>query len=248
MSLLQRPPLDVDATVGCEGRGKRASFEKRRLTDVEQVIYDTTTRLLSASTTLRPYAGAVIRRSVLVKPETMLAIEDNESTIFDGQVASLPFVAPINRAMFDWWARQPQAKTSTPTPIESTIDALELPIGWHIDQEICDDHGPALPTYGPLTAIAFYQGSATYKLDVKRNLECFTMRDAERINELYRDDNKHAPSRFAATIDATAGDLVLWTNIPPTAHSVETSPDRAAFGFKSGHIPLFPNEHANGVE
>lgn len=208
MLILPRKPLEAHASLYCPSP--------------EAALYDTTARLLEASTTRRPYTGAVIRQGLRGKElAEFQAAGDKPEQVH--RVAS--FLKPIQAALNDWWKVQPQAQNYDISPLEHYGEPVKGEIGWHADQIVEE----GFPVIGPLVTSTTIKEESTYYLKVMPR-DVWNPDDTVDINayrdELYNDIPKDDSS--VRTITAKPGDVVIWTEIPPTWHGVEASADRRA--------------------
>lgn len=212
MSLLQRKPIDVHASIGCE----RAPG----------LLYRTNTLLLTAGQSIRPFAGAIVR-SALSKSERIRMLESDKA------LAHPQFLDPINRAVDNWWSifSHPQSVTLQALFFDDISSDAELE--WHSDQDIRHD---GLPHRGPITAIAVLEGSMKYRLSVGRR-SVFNANNAD----YFADDEKPInPNRGTHEVVARAGDVLTFTNIPGTWHAGEAvgSATRAIYMSNLGRNPV----------
>lgn len=203
MSLLQRPPIDVHASIGC--------------TRAPELLRDSATRLLEASDTLFPYAGAIVR-SAVTKPE-IAEIRGDDADLRLALLEAADFLQPVNEAMQEWWGS---------TPLNTGwLEVKDLYYSgniWDQDTERHIDQGlntklPS-PQHGPLTALLITGGSTEYELEVLRKNP---LKPGERDYFLHQQELPKP--RKTAKIAAKIGDIVLFTNVPPTIHTARSITD-----------------------
>ena len=194
--ILQRKPIDVNASVGC---GERT-----------EVIYDTTAKLLERAYSLRPHVGAVIRNAV---PGARSLHETDKFT----------FMEPIQRATELWW-RHRQTVTTTP-------DISQYEVRWRdtnpqLSEYNCEGHYDqkvglgGRPSFGPLTVGLVLEGVIDYKLAVKR-ANPFVI-PPQIFNIMVSEAEGEAPRRTDTIVGTQPGDIVMFTNTPPTWHEVRS--------------------------
>lgn len=214
MSLLQRAPIDVDAIAGCNTRA--------------EVLFDTTTRLLNASTGLFPYAGAIIHNAAPSDEiEAMLDPNRRHPAI---EVAS--FLKPVNRAMHEWWDNT-NAYPHLPLEDMESVGSKARDIYMHFDQRLDEYRLPIRM----MTGLLCLQGVAKYRLSVKRK------NPFNQKHTAYFDINHdHEQPGRTALVTARVGDLLLFTDLPPTFHEAESSDDRLSLLYISRFVPAEPVE------
>ncbi len=214
MSLLQRPPIDVNAAIGCD----RAPYH----------LYRSNAALLAAGQTLQPYAGALVR-SVLGKSQRRRILD---SEILGEQPE---FLIPIDRATEDWWKVFPHPPSVTLQSLKLDDLSSDESFESHSDQDIRMD---GLPHRSPITAIAILEGSIKYRLSVGR-ADVF---DARNMDYFADDEEPLNPTRRWHEITANAGDILTFTNIPGTWHEGEVVGGSAIRAIYMSHLGRNPVE------
>ncbi|MDQ5972361.1 MAG: hypothetical protein QG553_520 [Patescibacteria group bacterium] len=179
-----------------------------------ELMYEATLELLSMSQTPCPYAGLIMRGAVTM--ETIATDIDDEQ-----------FLQPLNRAMTDWWEDAPLAADIVPEGLHFARSTTEVSVDPHLDQ--CMPIRGVQPRFGPLTATLTTRGSMDYGLATTR-INAFG--DGRQVRmELLKHGRELPPD--AARVRANAGDLVTFTNTPPTLHGGTGSPDRHTLVYTS---------------
>jgi hypothetical protein len=205
MLLFPRKPLDVSASLYCP--------------TPEQALYDTSMRVLKASTTRRPYTAAVIRQGL--RGKELEAYQSGDKTAL--QIAK--FLKPVQAALRDWWATQPHSAHVEPSPLQEHGEIYEGGIGWHLDQVVEDE----IPVFGPLSTTTTTSGESTYYFKTMPK-DVWNPDHTEEINDNSAQKYSAIPKTDPGvhTIKASPGDVVIFSQIPPTWHGVEASAERTA--------------------
>jgi hypothetical protein len=198
MAILQRQPFEVHAVENDQAQ-------------TDEILRQATAKLLRASGGPLPFAGAIIR-SALGQDEINQQIKDSQNS--HPQLSSI--VEPIREVVREHWSQHPASQSLKLQNLflhhfETTRGRLG-----HIDQSMKD----GWPEDGPISALLALKGSVRYNLSVVK-ADVFTPEGAEKVR-LYHE------KRFdlGATVDLHPGDVLIFTNNPPTHHESEADPDR----------------------
>lgn len=181
------------------------------------LIANTTRRLLESFGTAHPITAAVIDNAIgFTEIEQMLALQSRPHAVAP-YIAS--YLAPVNRAMQEWWAKQPQSANYFIEPLASDGFSTGQVVDRHFDQQFSADGNPQ---YGPLSATCTAAGEVTYFLD-QHPFDVFDP-DSRGTFKNQRSQLSRNPRPEEIRVSATPGTLVL---IPTTTlHGAEASEGR----------------------
>lgn len=198
MFLLQRAPIDVHTSVGC----LRAP----------ELLEHTTTSLMDASITRFPYAAAIIRQAIdESEVEAITTLETRDAAV---RIAS--FLQPVNKALRAWWGKHSPDSNLTVKDLEYRQLTSAPWAGYHFDQVIFSRWGDT--GHGPITALLMAQGEVEYNFSVLR--KDVLSEEGQTFWKGTLGKPMKEP-RVTKTLTARTGDLVLFTNTPPTGHSAK---------------------------
>lgn len=214
MSLLQRAPLDVNPAIFCGTRS--------------EAIYDTTSRLLERANTCAPYAGVIVRRVLSAADIEKIGDLDALPAHSEDMTALNAVTDIVHQAMRDWWQQTPYSSDFAIRKSANTHILRRPKTGMHADQELT---GPGygaskyskIPQRGPVTQIINLRGTVDYRLAVCR-WDVFTEDGQKKLEQSERRDVLLTPRTNKAHLNA--GDMLLFTNTPPTFHEARGSDDR----------------------
>lgn len=197
MSLLQRPPIDVNAAIGCE-----------RALDLTVYAAD---RMLDAAMGLRPFAGAVIRNAI--SNPFLHELQEMPPEELNATLGQLRLANAVDDAVRERWDESPLDRrlNQGPFQFERTLTQAEGRKDT-IDQKL--DPKTGFPMAGPLLGLLAIKGERIdIKLAVRRKYPFNTKAKST------FDGSPLPEPQVVHFIHFEPGDLVLATNIMPTIRS-----------------------------
>lgn len=140
MSLLQRPPIDVNAAIGCDR--------------VPAVAEYAATKLLDAADTMRPMCGAIIRHAItnpLLRELPQMSPEEHAEAL--NEIGILPV---LDRVSSEHWANNGSNRKITPGKLQFAHMLGRTGFKHTIDQAL--DPETRLPLAAPLVLLLPIQG------------------------------------------------------------------------------------------
>lgn len=224
MSLLQRPPLDVHASIYCGTR--------------EEAIYDTTLRLLERANSAAPYAGAVVRN--VLSAAHVASFQDLDPLDFRAvrpeSIAAVQEVTKlVHQATDAWWQESPNRSGFSITEPKATRAFKGSNTPTHTYQNLTkpgwgSDRFTQAPETGPITQLINLRGEDNYSLAI-RKWDMFSEEGQAKFTKLYR--KGVVLMLRTSDVHLEAGDMLLVTNTPPTILNGSASEDRITVSFSS---------------